>query len=75
MKCVLILQLPTPDLRYGHILAASTDANLIRQFCTDVLDDQKRKVETTKDTSQHEFQRLRLEQLHARLTWATSDAR
>ena len=71
MRCVLVLQLPTPDLRHGHVITASTNPALVRQFCAAVLADQEELVEHADDIFQREFQRIRLEQLKAQLVWAT----
>ena len=77
MRCVLVLQLPTPDLRYGHVITASTNPYLMRQFCAMVLADQEERVETAEDVFEREFQRIRLEQLKVQLkvqlTWAIDD--
>ena len=71
MRCVLVLQLPTPDLRYGHVITASADPDLLRSFCTAVLADQQERVEAADDLFEREFQRIRLEQLTVQLAWAT----
>jgi len=71
MRCVLVLQLPTPDLRYGHVITASTNPVLVRQFCSAVLADQEERVEEADDLFQREFQRIRLDQLRVQLAWAT----
>ena len=74
MRCVLVLQLPTPDLRYGHVISASTNPDLVRQFCSAVLADQEERVEEADDVFQREFQRIRLDQLRLQLAWAMDDA-
>ena len=74
MRCVLTLQLPTPDLRYGHVITASTNPDLLRQFCTAVLADQEERVEEAEDLFQREFQRIRLDQLRVQLAWAMGEA-
>ena len=71
MQCVLVLQLPTPDLRYGHVITASTNPDLMRQFCETVLGEQAERVEESEDLFQREFQRIRLDQLRVQLAWAT----
>ena len=71
MQCVLVLQLPTPDLRYGHVITASTNPELMRQFCETVLAEQAERVEESEDLVQREFQRIRLDQLRVQLAWAT----
>ena len=71
MHCVLVLQLPTPDLKYGHVITASTNPALLRQFCETVLSDQARRVEESEDLFQREFQQIRLDQLRVKLAWAT----
>ena len=71
MRCVLVLQLPTADLRYGHVITASTNPDLLRQFCAAVLADQEGRVEKAEDLFQREFQRIRLDQLRVQLAWAT----
>ena len=71
MHCVLVLQLPTPDLRYGHVITASTNPDLMRQFCETVLAEQAERVEESEDLFQREFQRIRLDQLRVQLAWAT----
>ena len=71
MRCVLVLQLPTPDLRYGHVITASTSLDLMRQFCETVLAEQAERVEESEDLFQREFQRIRLDQLRVQLAWAT----
>ena len=71
MQCVLVLQLPTPDLRYGHVIIASTNPDLMRQFCETVLADQAERVEESEDLFQQEFQRIRLDQGTVHLAWAT----
>ena len=70
MHCVLVLQLPTPDLRYGHVITASTNPDLMRQFCETVLAEQAERVEESEDLFQREFQRIRLDQLRVQLAWA-----
>ena len=70
MRCVLTLQLPTPDLRYGHVITASTNPDLVQRFCTTVIADQERRVEAAEDLLEREFQRIRLEQLRVQLAWA-----
>ena len=70
MRCVLTLQLPTPDLRYGHVITASTNPGLVQQFCTTVLSDQEERVEAADDLFEREFQRIRLDQLRVQLAWA-----
>jgi hypothetical protein len=70
---MLVLQLPTPDLRYGHIITASTNPELLRHFCSSVIADQQRRVEEASDLLDRELQRIRLEQLKAQLTWAMGD--
>jgi hypothetical protein len=74
MKCVLTLQLPTPDLRYGHVITASTNPDLVHQFCSAVIADQERRVEVAEDLFDREFQRIRLDQLRVQLTWALGEA-
>ena len=73
MRCILTLQLPTPDLRYGHVITASTNPDLLQQFCTMVLADQEERVEAADDLFEREFQRIRLDQLRAQLAWAMGD--
>ena len=73
MQCVLVLQLPTPDLRYGHVITASTNPDLLRQFCTAVLADQEARVEGAEDPFQRELQRIRLDQMKVQLAWAMGD--
>ena len=70
MKCVLVLQLPTPDLRYGHVITASANPELVRLFCATVIADQERRAQDAKDLFEREFQRIRLEQLRVQLAWA-----
>ena len=71
MHCVLVLQLPTPDLKHGHVITASTNPDLMRLFCETVLADQAERIEESKDLFQREFQRIRLDQLRVQLAWAT----
>ena len=71
MHCVLVLQLPTPDLRHAHVITASTNPELLRKFCETVLADQAERVEESEDLFQREFQRIRLDQLRVQLAWAT----
>ena len=73
MRCVLVLQLPTPDLRHGHVITASTSPNLLRQFRVEVLADQEERVDAAEDVFEREFQRIRLEQLKVQLAWAMGD--
>ena len=75
MRCVLVLQLPTPDLRYGHVITASTNPELMRQFSVAVLADQEERVEAADDLFEREFQRIRLEQLRAQLAWSMGEAK
>ena len=70
MRCVLVLQLPTPDLRYGHVITASTNPDLLRQFCNSVITDQESKVAGAEDPFERELQSLRLDQLKVQLAWA-----
>ena len=74
MRCVLVLQVPTPDLRYGHVITASTNPELVRQFSVAVLADQEERVEAADDLFEREFQRIRLEQLRAQLAWSMGEA-
>ena len=74
MRCVLVLQLPTPDLRYGHVITATTNPDLLQQFCAMVLADQEERMEATDDLFEREFQRIRLEQLRVQLAWAMGQA-
>ncbi len=74
MKCLLSLQLPTPDNRYGHIVAASSDREVVHYFCAAVIAEQERSIELADDPFEREFQRIRLEQLKARLAWATCES-
>ena len=67
MRCVLVLRLPTPDLRYGHVITASTNPNLMRQFSIAVLADQEKRVDSADDRFEREFQRIRPEQLRVQL--------
>ena len=71
MQCVLVLQLPTLDLTYGHVIPASTNPDLMRQFCETVLAEQAERVEESEDLFQREFQRIRLDQLRVQLAGAT----
>jgi len=73
MDCVLVLQLPTSDLKYGHVITASTNPELVRHFCATVLADQEERLADSGDLIQREFQRIRLDQLRAQLAWATGD--
>jgi hypothetical protein len=73
MKCVLVLQLPTPDLRYGHVITASTNPELVRHFCSTVIADQQQRAEEAEDLLEREFQRIRLEQLRVQLAWAMGE--
>ena len=70
MRCILTLQLPTPDLRYGHVITASTNPDLVQRFCQTVLADQEGRLEAADDLFDREFQRIRLEQLRVQLAWA-----
>ena len=73
MRCVLTLQLPTPDLRYGHVITASSNPDLVHRFCQTVLTDQEQRVDATDDLLERELQRIRLEQLRVQLAWAVAD--
>jgi hypothetical protein len=70
---MLVLQLPTPDLRYGHVITASTNPELLRLFCSTVIADQERRAEGADDLLEREFQRIRLEQLRVQLAWAMGE--
>ena len=70
MRCVLVLQLPTPDLRYGHVITASANPDLLRQFCNAVIVDQETRIADSNDPFERELQSLRLEQLRLQLAWA-----
>ena len=70
MRCVLVLQIPTPDLRYGHVITASTNPDLLWQFCSTVIADQEQRADRAEDLLEREFQRIRLEQLRVQLAWA-----
>ena len=74
MEWVLVLQLPTTDLRYGHVVAASTDPQLIQHFCKSVLAKQEEQVKTAGDLFEREFQHIRPEQMKARLAWAATES-
>ena len=74
MERILVLQLPTMDLRYGHVVAASTDPQLIQFFCEAVLAKQEEQVKATGDLFEREFQHIRLEQMRARLAWAAPES-
>jgi hypothetical protein len=71
MNCILVLQLPAPDLKYGHVITASTNPDLLRRYCETVLADQEQRVVDADDLLQREFQHLRLEQMKVQLAWAT----
>ena len=71
MKALLVLQIPTADLRYGRVLAASSDSELIDHFCTAVLSEQEQRLAASRALADHELESIRLEQLRARLRWAT----
>jgi hypothetical protein len=73
MKCVLVLQLPTPDLRHGHVITASANPELVRHFCSTVIADQEQRAAGAQDLLEREFQRIRLEQLKVQLAWATGN--
>ena len=73
MRCVLVLQVPTPDLRYGHVITASTNPELVRHFCSTVIADQQQRAEEAEDLLEREFQRIRLEQLRVQLAWAMGE--
>jgi hypothetical protein len=70
---MLVLQLPTPDLRYGHVITSSTNPELLRLFCSTVIADQERRAEGADDLLEREFQRIRLEQLRVQLAWAMGE--
>ena len=70
MRCVLVLQLPTPDLRHGQVITASTNPDLLRSFCSAVIADQEDRIDEAEDLFQREFQRIRLDQLRVQLAWA-----
>jgi hypothetical protein len=70
MRCVLVLQVPTPDLRYGHVITASTNPDLVRHFCSAVIADQEQRADEAEDLLEREFQCIRLEQLRVQLAWA-----
>ena len=74
MERILVLQLPTMDLRYGHVVAASTDPQLIQFFCEAVLAKQEEQVKAAGDPFEREFQHIRLEQMRARLAWAAPES-
>ncbi len=74
MERILVLQLPTTDLRYGHVVAASTDPQLIQLFCETVLAKQEEQVKAASDLFEREFQHIRLEQKRARLAWAVTES-
>lgn len=73
MRCVLVLQLPTPDLKYEHVITASTDPDLVRQFCSAVIAGEERRADGAEDLFEREFHRIRLEQLKVQLAWALGD--
>ena len=74
MERILVLQLPTMDLRYGHVVAASTDPQLIQFFCEALLAKQEEQVKVAGDLFEREFQHIRLEQMRARLAWAAPES-
>ena len=74
MKCILVLQVPTPDLRYGRVLTVSSDLNIIREFCAAVLSNEEERIEDAQSPEDQDFSRMRLDQLRARLVWAVEDA-
>ena len=70
MRAVLTIQIPTDDWRRGHILAASTDPNLIRHFCQTVLELRSREADRLDDPFDRELARVEIEQLRARFAFA-----
>ena len=73
MKCVLVLQIPTPSLKFGHVISALTNPALVRHFCAAVLADAEQRVKDADDLGQGEFQRLRLDHLRVQSSWETGD--
>lgn len=70
MRPILVLQVPTPDLRYGHVISASTNPDLMQYFCSTVIADQERRLDGFDDLFEREYQRIRLDHLRAQLAWA-----
>ena len=69
-RAILALQVPTDDWSKGRILAACTDAALIRTFCKAVLALRSKEADRVEDPFGRELARLELEQLRARLAFA-----
>ena len=74
MERILVLQFPTMDLRYGHVVAASSDPQLIQFFCEAILANQEEQVRAAGDLVEREFQYIRLEQMRARLAWPATES-
>ena len=62
------------DLRYGQVVAASSDPQLIQFFCEAILAKQEEQVKAGGDPFEREFQHIRLEQMRARLAWAATES-
>jgi len=69
-RAILALQIPTDDWSKGRILAACTDAALIRTFCEAVLTLRSEEADQVEDPFGRELARLQLEQLKARFAFA-----
>ena len=70
MRAVLTLQIPSPDWRRGHVLVASSDRLLIREFCRKILEMRESDLDgLSGDAFERELARINLDQLRARLTW------
>ena len=59
MHCILVLQLPTPDLRYGHVVAASSNRELVGYFCASILADQEKRAKSARDSAEREYAFIR----------------
>ncbi len=74
MRAILTLQVPSDDLRYGRILVASSDQNLIRLVCNRLLTSKVCELrQQSGDLFSKELARLELEQLRARLSLALNE--
>lgn len=67
---VLALQLPSADFRSGHIVAATADPEMIRQFCRALIARRQRGLTSIRDASERALVELEVEDLRRRLDFA-----
>lgn len=71
VPCQLVLQVPQPNSRRAYAVALCDDVETIRAFARQMLTEAEAAVEDAPDVFSREAALIELEQLRARLCWAT----